>query len=136
MTSVDWGIESTPGGYPDSFTAPTTQTFLFPETTFGGFDVDQETIALSGTYAPGTYYLTLQNGVTSNGDPIYWDINNGPSVAYENSIGNVDNYLFSGSNSTAFAINGTTATPEPSSLLLLGSGLAGMVGMIRRRVKA
>jgi hypothetical protein len=88
------------------------------------------------TLAAGTYYFTLQNAVTGDGNPAYWDINNGPSVAFENTIGNVNGNLGPGSNSDTFSITGSAATPEPSSFLLLGSGLAGFAGMIRRKIKA
>jgi hypothetical protein len=35
----------------------------------------------------GTYWLTLQNATSTLGQPIYWDENDGPSLASNNAIG-------------------------------------------------
>jgi PEP-CTERM motif len=73
--------------------------------------------------APGTYYLTLQNAVASNGDPAYWDENDGPSLAFENTLGAIGSESFD------------VLTPEPGSLMLFGSGLLLVAGAWRRKAR-
>ena len=77
-------------------------------------------------------YLTLSNACTTSGcsvsNPIYWDENSGPSTAYENTLGSIP--------SEAFTLTGTSGgtTPEPSSIMLLGSGILGLAGILRRKL--
>jgi hypothetical protein len=79
-------------------------------------------------------YLTLQNACTTSGcsvsNPIYWDENSGPSTAYENTLGSIP--------SEAFTVTGSGSpppnSPEPSSILLFGSGVLGVAGILRRRL--
>ncbi len=97
-----------------------------------GFNVCNETGGFSGVgLNAGTYWLNLQNGVVSSGDPVYWDLNGGPSEASNNSVGSLP--------SESFTIlghsTGTGTTPEPASLVLFISGVAGVVGFIRRNSK-
>jgi hypothetical protein len=98
-----------------------------------GYDIYSTSIAISGSVAPGTYYLSLHDAVTTFGQPIYWDQNSGPSLAMQNNgIGSVASESF-----TIFGSGGGGGgTPEPASLLLLGSGLLGLAGGIRKRMKA
>ncbi len=97
-----------------------------------GYNVCTETGAFNGPVLnAGTYWLNLQNAVVNTGDPVYWDENSGPSQASENSVGTIP--------SEAFTILGTCctappSTPEPSSIILLGSGLLGLAGVLRRKL--
>jgi hypothetical protein len=128
LSSVDWSIGGTPyGGTPA--TATTSSTFI--ET--NGFPLDVYAVTVTGlndSLAAGSYYLTFQNAVVSIPlDGAYWEENDGPSLAQNSEAGAIG--------SETFTIQGiSTATPEPSSFLLLGSGLAGLAAMLRRKIRA
>jgi hypothetical protein len=93
-----------------------------------GFDIQSLEFSFGSrcvNLADGTYYLTLQNGVTELGNPLYLDENDGPSLAYNNAIGSLP--------SEALAIDGGNGiVPEPGTLVLGGSGLLLLVGALRR----
>jgi hypothetical protein len=106
-----------------------------------GFNVCTETGSFADTnLAGGTYWLNLQNANVNTGDPIYWDENSGPSQASENSVGTVPSEAFTvlggGTSTTATtSTTGTTGTvPEPSSIMLFGSGILGLAGVLRRKL--
>jgi len=129
LTDVDWSI-GTAG--PDSSnlgsgTVDPSATYIETLANFGSPDIDTETFTISGISltAGDTYYLTLQNAISSTGDPVYWDLN--------------DNYNTGYTGTTSFGLEGaipasetfeilstTSATPEPSTLLLLATGLLGL----------
>ena len=104
-----------------------------------GYNVCTETgsfsdVALNG----GTYWLNLQNASVNTGDPIYWDENSGPSQASENSVGTVPSEAFTVLGSGGSTTSTTTTTggtvPEPSSIMLFGSGILGLAGVLRRKL--
>ena len=89
------GIWCEPGDIPQSVTWAIGTTFfdgslgggtvtpvsVFQFTNVGGFDVYLMTIPMIVSLAAGTYYLTLSHGRGITYPMIFWDINNGPSVA-------------------------------------------------------
>jgi len=98
-----------------------------------GYNVCTETSSAFGpvNLAAGTYWLNLENANAGLDAPVYWDENSGPSSASANSVGTIP--------SESFTLLGTMTTsgssvPEPSSILLIGSGILGLAGVLRRRL--
>ena len=104
-----------------------------------GFDICHESGNLTSFVQPGAgnYWLTLENATTSEVGPLYWDENSGvgctspgcPSTAQENTLGSIP--------SEAFTVSGVPSpgtTPEPGSIILLGSGILGLSVVLRRKL--
>lgn len=137
--TVDWSIGTDKFLSDIGFGLGTALTTSSMTPTVGGIDLYESTFSLSGMLPAGTYWLTLKNAVTTYSSlQVRWDENKGPSQAWSNIVGDLSLYqptptTYGGSES--FQIYGTTAAvPEPSTMLLLGSGLLGLVGL-RRRLK-
>lgn len=94
----------------------------------GIVNVCTETGSLAPTaLAAGSYWLNLSNAITVDGNPVVWDENSGPSLASESDLGTVPSESF-----TILGNSNVSTTPEPSSIMLLGSGIVGLAGMLRR----
>ncbi len=104
-----------------------------------GFSVCTESGAFTGVNLnAGTYWLNLQDATVSEGGSVYWDENSGPSLASNNALGTVPSESFtllgSAGTSTTSTTSTTGTTPEPSSILLFGSGILGLTAAVRRRL--
>jgi len=131
LTSVDMAFGATSfGGFYNAY-GVSNNTFL--TTNQFGFALYQADL-LFISYLPWSDrgYVSLQNACTiggcSDGEfPIYWDENSGRSLAFENTLGSIP--------SEAFTLTGfVEMTPEPSSILLFGSGILGLAGVLRWRL--
>jgi uncharacterized repeat protein (TIGR03803 family) len=60
-----------------------------------GFNVCTVTTTFYGPEQNGTFWVTLQNASVTNGDPVYWDENSGPSQAYDSGVGTIPSESFS-----------------------------------------
>jgi len=105
-----------------------------------GYNVCNETGTFNGpTLNVGTYWINLQGCDLPNCEPVYWDENSGPSSASENSVGTIPSESFTllgtSSNTTTSTSTTTTGTvPEPTSIMLFGSGILSLIGAVRRRL--
>jgi len=142
LSSVDWSITSgensgtvygsgtaSGGNLSDSFVSSNQYGYNIDHIRVTGLNVS----VTSGT----TYWLNLQNAAVPSGDPVYWDENSGagckssgcPSSASESALGTIA--------SEAFTVNISGSggmTPEPSSIMLFGSGILGLAGLLRRKL--
>jgi hypothetical protein len=131
LTTVDMSMGTTPFGT-DIFSGTLTGvTNTFLGTNQYGYDLYQASYSTNVVVPTGGLgYLTLSNACTTSGcdtNPISWDENSGPSTAYDNTLGSIP--------SEAFTLIGTSGTtPEPSSIVLFGSGILGLAGILRRRL--
>jgi len=103
-----------------------------------GFNVCTESSSLSpGNFinlTAGTYWLNFANAIAGLGDdPVYWDENSGPSSASENSVGTIPSESFT---ILGFCTTGcnNNSVPEPSSIMLFGSGVLGLAGVLRPKL--
>jgi len=143
LMSVDWSITSLENGgtiLGSGTASGKNVTDMSISTNQYGYDVDKITVTgLNVGLVGGTYWLNLQNAMIPNGDPVFWDENRGvgcggsdgkgancPSMASESAIGTIY--------SEAFTITSGGSTPEATSIVLFGSGILGLAGMLRRKL--
>ena len=134
LTHVDWSITSgeNSGTVYGSGTASVTDQFI--SSNQYGYNIDKITVTgLNVVETNGvTYWLNLQNASVASGDPVYWDENSGPSSASESALGTIPSEAFTINTSGTTTTSGTT--PEPSSIMLFGSGILGLAGVLRRKL--
>ncbi len=148
LTSVDWSITSFPVGgtvYGSGTASGKNLTDQFISLNQYGYDIDQITVTGLGvnlTSGP-TYWLNLENAMVPSGNPVYWDENSGIGCKGDDGMGGGCPSQASGGGvgsdpAESFDINGpnggTAVTPEPSSFLLLASGVLGVACVLRHKL--
>jgi hypothetical protein len=133
--TVVWDIGTVPFGSTDGTGTATltNNSTSIPGSGDGGvFTVWSSSFSLpSITLGSGTYYLTLEQGVTANSMNLGWDINNGPSSASHTGSGSVPAESFE------IVGNVVAAVPEPRMNVVLSALLVGLLALARlRRRKA
>ncbi len=134
-TTVSWWLGTSAFGA-DVGSGSTAQVgYTYLGTNGYGYDVyEAHVTGLSGGItAGGTYWLTLGGANDSAGTQFDgWDVNEGPAVC-EFAVGGVA-VGGCGDGGEAFTLySGSTTTPEPGSIMLFGSGVLGLAGVLRRR---
>ncbi len=138
MSTVDYTITSTENGTGVGLTVNVTDKFI--STNQFGYNIDLISFNTGGVpLSAGTYWLNLYNATVPSGDPVFWDENSGtgckgsgcPSSASESAVGTIPSEAFT----ITYSTGGTSGTtPEPSSIMLFGSGILGLAGVLRRKL--
>jgi len=134
VTALDWSISSAEFGgtiYASGTASGGNISDSYISANQYGYNIDKITVTgLSVPEVNGTtYWLNLANASVASGDPVYWDENSGPASASESALGTIP--------SEAYTINtgsSSGTTPEPSSIMLFGSGILGLAGVLRRKL--
>ena len=125
-TKVDWSITSNPFGG-TTYASGTSQLPLFyacdPDGIVCLFDVN-----FVASLAGGNYYLNLSGADGT----LEWDTTSNPLNGNNAYAMDQNGVITSNIQGEGFKISGTSA-PEPGSILLFGSGVLGVAGMLRRR---
>ena len=112
---VDWAIGTSAFGS-DKGSGTSALSNVFFETNGFGFDIYTSTASgLSVALGPGTYWLTLGNAVTARGTGMYWDENDGPSAAFQNTVGSIGSEAFKDRKSTRLNSSHEFVSRMPSS---------------------
>jgi hypothetical protein len=136
-TPLNLYIESDNGGSPDSVLATLTQAGTIPSVYVGGGLVSFTCIGAGCDLSAGNYWL-----VAVETDPATlqgWDYTyNGATTNIAQGTSGIPTGLTVTDDvpESAFQIDSPSHIPEPSSFLLLGSGLAGLTGLIKRKMAA
>jgi len=140
LTTADLQLGTTSFGG-SATTVAFSSTFL--TTNQYGYNLYQaNSTGLNIPWAGGAGFATFGNACTLSGcsvsNPIYWDENSGPSLAYENTLGSIPSEAFTlsgGCGGCGCGIRGPACgSPEPSSIMLFGSGVLGLAGLLRRKL--
>ncbi len=141
LASVDWSFTAQENGgtvFASGTASGAALTDTFLSVNQYGYNVDLITVSgLNVSLDAGTYWLNLENATRKDGkDWVMWDENSGvgcqspgcPSQASDSAVGTIPSEAF-----TLYGASGGGSTPEPSSFALLGSGVLGLGGLLRRR---
>jgi hypothetical protein len=136
-TTVSWALGTSAFGS-DVSSGSTPQVVYTTFILNNGLEYDVYTShvdGLSGFLTAGTtYYLTLGGANDSAGRQFDgWDVNGGPATC-SFAQGGGPSLGDCGLGGEAFTINSGGTVPEPSSIMLFGSGLLALAGVLRRKV--
>ena len=132
-----------PGAVLTSGLSPATEAFRAPSVVPGNSSYQYDFSVGSVNLSAGTYWLVLHNGpfgTTTTGN-LFWETTapNATSSAYQRN-GTITPFIITTppANHLAFQINAADGAPipEPTTLVMLGMGLAGVAGAVRRHRKA